>query len=179
MMFRISTFLKLALVLSPRLLAACTAEQKPAGDTHRRPSRRAVGAATAATGGPLTPDPGWKGHAGRALHRRRRQLLQACRDSREARRRHPLHAQSRRSQRALSRGLERRPHGYPQTPSDFLQLPGQTWDLAVKMPAGTYYFQCDPHAALGMKGHLIVPARGQYDSISNRHFYRTQSGPNW
>jgi len=26
----------------------------------------------------------------------------------------------------------------------------------VKMPAGTYYFQCDPHVALGMKGHLIV-----------------------
>lgn len=46
--------------------------------------------------------------------------------------------------------------GFPQTPSDFLQLPGQTWDLAVKLPAGTYYFQCDPHAALGMKGHLIV-----------------------
>lgn len=46
--------------------------------------------------------------------------------------------------------------GYPQTPSDFLQLPGQTWDVAVSMPAGTYYFQCDPHVALGMKGHLIV-----------------------
>ena len=46
--------------------------------------------------------------------------------------------------------------GYPQAASDFLQLPGQTYDLAVKMPAGTYYFQCDPHAALGMKGHLIV-----------------------
>ena len=45
---------------------------------------------------------------------------------------------------------------YPATPSDFLQLPGQTWDLAVKMPAGNYYFQCDPHAALGMKGRLIV-----------------------
>jgi len=46
--------------------------------------------------------------------------------------------------------------GYPATPSDFLQLPGQTWDLVVKMPTGNYYFQCDPHAALGMKGHLIV-----------------------
>jgi plastocyanin len=45
---------------------------------------------------------------------------------------------------------------YPQSPSDMLQLPGQTLDLAVKMPAGSYYFQCDPHAALGMKGRLIV-----------------------
>jgi len=46
--------------------------------------------------------------------------------------------------------------GYPTTASDFLQLPGQTWDVAVKMPAGSYFFQCDPHAALGMKGHLVV-----------------------
>jgi plastocyanin len=46
--------------------------------------------------------------------------------------------------------------GYPAAPSEFLQLPGQTWDLLVDMPAGKYYFQCDPHAALGMKGHLIV-----------------------
>jgi plastocyanin len=46
--------------------------------------------------------------------------------------------------------------GFPQAASDFLQLPGQTWDLQVHMPKGTYYFQCDPHAALGMKGHLIV-----------------------
>lgn len=46
--------------------------------------------------------------------------------------------------------------GYPQTPSDLLQLPGQTYDVAVSFAPGTYYFQCDPHAALGMKGHLIV-----------------------
>jgi plastocyanin len=46
--------------------------------------------------------------------------------------------------------------GYPQAASDFLQLPGQTYDVAVHLAAGTYYFQCDPHVALGMKGHLIV-----------------------
>jgi plastocyanin len=46
--------------------------------------------------------------------------------------------------------------GFPATPSDFLQMPGQTWDLLVRLPKGSYYFQCDPHAALGMKGHLIV-----------------------
>ena len=40
--------------------------------------------------------------------------------------------------------------------SDFLQLPGQEYDLAVNMPAGSYYFHCDPHAALGMKGKLNV-----------------------
>ncbi|HXV16553.1 MAG TPA: plastocyanin/azurin family copper-binding protein [Gemmatimonadaceae bacterium] len=40
--------------------------------------------------------------------------------------------------------------------SDFLQLPGQTYDLVVSLKEGEYYFQCDPHAALGMKGHLKV-----------------------
>lgn len=40
--------------------------------------------------------------------------------------------------------------------SEFLQLPGQTYDLVVNLDHGHYYFQCDPHAALGMIGHLEV-----------------------
>lgn len=40
--------------------------------------------------------------------------------------------------------------------SEVLQLPGQTWDFAVNLAPGHYYFQCDPHALLGMKGHLDV-----------------------
>ena len=40
--------------------------------------------------------------------------------------------------------------------SALLQLPGQTADLKVTLPPGKYYFQCDPHAALGMKGRLEV-----------------------
>ena len=40
--------------------------------------------------------------------------------------------------------------------SDMLQLPGQTYDLKVTLVSGKYYFQCDPHAALGMKGTLEV-----------------------
>jgi plastocyanin len=40
--------------------------------------------------------------------------------------------------------------------SEMLQLPGQTYDFLVNLPHGKYYFQCDPHAALGMKGHLEV-----------------------
>lgn len=40
--------------------------------------------------------------------------------------------------------------------SDMLQLPGQTYDLVVSMAPGKYYFQCDPHAALGMIGYLEV-----------------------
>ncbi len=40
--------------------------------------------------------------------------------------------------------------------SDMLQLPDQTFDLKITLAEGRYYFQCDPHAALGMKGHLKV-----------------------
>lgn len=40
--------------------------------------------------------------------------------------------------------------------SDMLQLPDQTVDVKVNFGKGTYYFQCDPHVALGMKGHLKV-----------------------
>ena len=40
--------------------------------------------------------------------------------------------------------------------SDMLQLPGQTLDIPVNFEKGHYYFQCDPHAPLGMKGHLEV-----------------------
>jgi len=46
--------------------------------------------------------------------------------------------------------------GYPTLPSEMLQLPGQTYDVLVNFAPGVYYFQCDPHAALGMKGHLTV-----------------------
>ena len=45
--------------------------------------------------------------------------------------------------------------GLPKS-SDFLQIPGQEYDLPVSMRPGTYQFQCDPHAALGMKATLIV-----------------------
>lgn len=37
-----------------------------------------------------------------------------------------------------------------------LQLPGQSVDIKVTWPAGRYYFQCDPHALLGMVGRLNV-----------------------
>ncbi|HEU4587985.1 MAG TPA: plastocyanin/azurin family copper-binding protein [Gemmatimonadales bacterium] len=40
--------------------------------------------------------------------------------------------------------------------SDLLQLPNQTLDIPVTFKPGTYHFQCDPHAALGMTGELEV-----------------------
>ena len=40
--------------------------------------------------------------------------------------------------------------------TELLQLPGQTLDVPITMKPGNYYFQCDPHAALGMVGKLEV-----------------------
>ena len=41
--------------------------------------------------------------------------------------------------------------------SAFLQLPGQTIDIVVPDAIGKrLYFQCDPHALLGMVGHVKV-----------------------
>jgi plastocyanin len=41
-------------------------------------------------------------------------------------------------------------------PSELLQTPGQTKEYVVGLKPGSYYFQCDPHAALGMTGTLNV-----------------------
>jgi plastocyanin len=46
-------------------------------------------------------------------------------------------------------------HGLP-TATPLLQLPGQTYDVKVTLEPGTYYFHCDPHALLGMKGTVTV-----------------------
>ena len=48
--------------------------------------------------------------------------------------------------------------GQPGLPaaSTFLQLPGQTYDIKVTWNPGRYYFHCDPHALLGMKGWVTV-----------------------
>lgn len=40
--------------------------------------------------------------------------------------------------------------------SEMLQLPDQAYDLVVNFEPGHYYWQCDPHAMLGMKGTLEV-----------------------
>lgn len=46
-------------------------------------------------------------------------------------------------------------------PSELLQLPGQTFDVKIALEEGRYYFQCDPHVALGMLGYLrVVSERG-------------------
>jgi len=37
-----------------------------------------------------------------------------------------------------------------------LQLPQQTYDVKVTMEPGRYFYQCDPHALLGMVGWVTV-----------------------
>jgi plastocyanin len=41
-------------------------------------------------------------------------------------------------------------------PPGLLQHPGESRDYVVGLAPGAYTFQCDPHAALGMVGTLIV-----------------------
>ena len=42
--------------------------------------------------------------------------------------------------------------------SQMLQAPGQTHDVLLSWNEGRYYFQCDPHALLGMVGHVTIGA---------------------
>lgn len=37
-----------------------------------------------------------------------------------------------------------------------LQLPGQTYDVLADWEPGRLFYQCDPHALLGMVGHVTV-----------------------
>lgn len=41
-------------------------------------------------------------------------------------------------------------------PTQYLTQAGQSAEVQVTMEPGTYDFQCDPHAAMGMKGKLTV-----------------------
>ena len=45
--------------------------------------------------------------------------------------------------------------GLPEA-AQMLQVPGQTFDVLVTWDEGRYTFQCDPHALLGMIGHIKV-----------------------
>jgi len=43
--------------------------------------------------------------------------------------------------------------------SEYLQIPGQTYDVKVTFAPGSYYYQCDAHALLGMVGRIQVEAK--------------------
>ncbi|HSA57094.1 MAG TPA: plastocyanin/azurin family copper-binding protein [Gemmatimonadaceae bacterium] len=146
---------RLALGSAVATLVACGGGGEPA--THQMPAGQP--AAAPASGGPLTPVPGgevikidmitdeqgnnrfvpaeFEAHVGDVL---RFTLVTGV---------HNVHfvADSNRSASPLP----------PASP--LLQLPGQTWDIAVGFAPGRYYFQCDPHALLGMIGHVKVEDR--------------------
>jgi plastocyanin len=134
---------------------ACGGEQKPA--TEKAPSAASAAASTVAfSASPLTPDPGGKVVTVELYSDAVGNYFKPA----------DVHAKPGDVIRYTLKVGVHNVHfladsnagrsSYPQSPSDMLQLPGQTLDLAVKMPAGNYFFQCDPHAALGMKGHLVV-----------------------
>lgn len=46
-------------------------------------------------------------------------------------------------------------------PTPLAEHPGEVVVVAVDLPPGRYFFQCDPHAAMHMVGHLVVHARAR------------------
>ena len=140
------------------ILTACTAEQKPAPSNAAGPNAPSAPSVTTnqIAGGPFTPDAGGKvitvelysdGNGNyfkpAEIHAKRGDVIRYTLKVGV----HDVH---------FLPDSNAGKQGYPAAASDFLQLPGQTYDVLVHLAPGTYYFQCDPHAALGMKGHLIV-----------------------
>ena len=49
------------------------------------------------------------------------------------------------------------PAGFtPPADSPYIQNPGDQFEMAVDLPAGTYNYTCTPHAAMGMNGTITV-----------------------
>lgn len=46
--------------------------------------------------------------------------------------------------------------GLPQGPGTYLTTPNQSYDVVINMEPGTYKYQCDPHATMGMTGTVTV-----------------------
>ena len=156
--YRPTTLLTLgAIALSAALLAGC-GEKKPGagGNTATANAPSAPAAPSAAASGPLTPGPGGKVIVVELYSDANGNYFKPA----------EIHAKQGDVVRYTLKVGVHNVHfladsnagksGYPPAPSDMLQLPGQTYDVAVNFAPGSYYFQCDPHAALGMKGHLIV-----------------------
>jgi plastocyanin len=144
-----------ALALSAALLAACGDKKSGASDTTAAASVSSAPTTAPAASGPLTPDPGGKVIVGELSSDANGNYFK------------PAEIQAKKGdvvRFTLKVGVHNvhfladsnaGKSGLPAA-SDMLQLPDQTYDVPVNFAEGRYYFQCDPHAALGMKGHVKV-----------------------
>jgi plastocyanin len=135
------------------ILAACSAGEPKPAETQAPP------ASAATTGENLTPDAG-----GKIIE------VQMLTDEQGNNKFEPAHIEARPGD-VIRYSLKTGVHnvnfpadsnsgksGLPAA-GQLLQLPGQAYDVKVTWAPGSYYFHCDPHALLGMKGHLEVAAR--------------------
>lgn len=145
---------RIALLAVAALLAACAKKDAGTADTAAAPN--APNAAPAAAGGPQTPDAG-----GKII------TVTATTDAQGVNKFDPADVEAHPGdviRFTLGTGVHN-VHFLPDSnpgaqglpaASEMLQLPGQTYDVKVSFAPGTYYYQCDPHALLGMKGHVKV-----------------------
>lgn len=140
-----------AAALSFASLAACSAEEPPRPEAAPAPAQQA-----AAPGDPQTPDPGGKVITVEMITDETGNIFKPAKF--EA---HPGDV----IRFTLTTGAhnvnflpDSNPEGVglPTAPGQILQLPGQTWDVKVTWKPGRYFFQCDPHALLGMVGWVEV-----------------------
>ena len=145
-------------LLAALTLTACGGQEQPAGDSTPQTAAAPAPAATN-MGENLTPDPG-----GKII------VVQMMTDDQGNNRYEPAEFEAHQGdvvRFTLKAGVHNanflpdsnaiKTNLPPATP--LLQLPGQTIDIKVTMPPGKYYFHCDPHALLGMKGKLEVEAK--------------------
>ena len=136
-------------------IVACGGSAANKTDSSAAPSA-APSSAAAATSGPQTPDPG-----------RKVIVVEALTDEQGNNVFRPAEVEAHKGDvlRFTLKGGVHNVHFLPDSnpgksglpaASDMLQIPGQTYDLKVTLEPGHYYFQCDPHALLGMKGKLEV-----------------------
>ena len=138
------------------LLTACSAKEQPPSESAQQPAAEAAAASSAGFGENLTPDAG-----GKVIE------VHMLTDDQGNNKFDPSEIEAHQGdviRFTLKTGVHNVDFladsntvksGLPGA-SALLQLPGQTADLKVTLAPGKYYFQCDPHAALGMKGRLEV-----------------------
>lgn len=155
-MIRFQTLLALSATVSLSALAACGGAKDQGADSTGAASTTAEQPATTAAGGPQTPDAG-----GKVIE------VEMLTDDQGNNVFRPADFEAAKGdviRYKLISGVHN-VHFLPDSnpgksglpgPSDMLQLNGQTVDYKVTWEPGTYFYQCDPHALLGMKGHVTV-----------------------